>query len=529
MEGTSPSPPPSRKRRRLSSEDDLPNSHQRLPYSLTSSISPPPRRRNRMPEDQAPKVIKSPFQLTWIRDLPEACNKDAISLKDILGDPMISECWEFNYLHNLDFLMDAFDPDIRELVKVHVIHGFWKREDQSRLNLNEKATKYPNITLHTAYMPEMYGTHHTKMIVLLRHDDFAQIIIHTANMIPFDWTNMTQAVWISPFLPRLSPVSLSQDKTAGSFGSGTRFKLDFLNYLKAYDNNPKRVICKSLVAILEKHDFSAVRGALIGSVPGRHHIERDSQTCWGWAGLKSVLSSVPVQNRDGEIVIQISSIATLSEKWIENTLFDVMRTSKNILNSKSKFRIIFPTADEIRRSLNGYDSGSAIHTKIQSPAQAKQIRFLNPMLCHWAVDGEERLGAEPILDAGRKRAAPHIKTFIRFTDEKKSSIDWMLLTSANLSKQAWGEATNAGGDVRICSYELGVVVWPELFGEKSIMVPTFKTDTPASDAGKEGEVVIGARMPYDLPLVPYGKADLPWCATSSYKELDWKGESYGLE
>jgi tyrosyl-DNA phosphodiesterase-1 len=60
---------------------------------------------------------------------------DAVSLKDILGDPLISECWEFNYLHNLDYLMEAFDDDVRDLVKVHVVHGFWKNGDQQRLNL----------------------------------------------------------------------------------------------------------------------------------------------------------------------------------------------------------------------------------------------------------------------------------------------------------------------------------------------------------------------------------------------------------
>jgi tyrosyl-DNA phosphodiesterase-1 len=114
----------------------------------------------------------------------------------------------------------------------------------------------------------------------------------------------------------------------------------------------------------------------------------------------------------------------LSEKWIDKTLFKAMSTSKNVSNSKATFKIIFPTADEIRRSLNGYDSGSAIHTKIQSTAQAKQVQYLKPMLCHWAGDGDERAsGSTQISDAGRKRAAPHIKTFIRFADAKKSFID----------------------------------------------------------------------------------------------------------
>jgi tyrosyl-DNA phosphodiesterase-1 len=80
-------------------------------------------------------MLKSPFRLTKIRDLPADLNKDTVTLKDILGDPLIAECWEFNYLHDIDFLMAAFDRDIRHLVKVHVVHGFWKREDQSRLAL----------------------------------------------------------------------------------------------------------------------------------------------------------------------------------------------------------------------------------------------------------------------------------------------------------------------------------------------------------------------------------------------------------
>lgn len=86
-------------------------------------------------EIQVPKVQKSPFQLTWIQDLPASSNVDAVTLKDILGDPMIAECWEFNYLHDLDYLMEAFDSDVKDLVKVHVIHGFWKQEDGQRQRL----------------------------------------------------------------------------------------------------------------------------------------------------------------------------------------------------------------------------------------------------------------------------------------------------------------------------------------------------------------------------------------------------------
>jgi tyrosyl-DNA phosphodiesterase-1 len=128
MEGSSGEP--ARKRQRLGHEDYKTNPGD-LHSSLTGSISPPPLRRARL----TPKLIPSPFQLTSIRDLPASLNVDAVSLEDILGDPLIAECWEFNYLHDLDFLMSAFDDDVRDLVKVHVIHGFWKNEDTSRLFL----------------------------------------------------------------------------------------------------------------------------------------------------------------------------------------------------------------------------------------------------------------------------------------------------------------------------------------------------------------------------------------------------------
>lgn len=115
--------PPS-KRQRLS------DAASETPRSLSEPISPP--RRHKTP------AKASPWQFTKIPELPESQNGDAVTLGDILGDPLIAECWEFNYLHDINFLMGAFDPDTRHLVKVHVVHGFWKQEDANRLDLMVK-------------------------------------------------------------------------------------------------------------------------------------------------------------------------------------------------------------------------------------------------------------------------------------------------------------------------------------------------------------------------------------------------------
>lgn len=238
-------------------------------------------------------------------------------------------------------------------------------------------------------MPEMFGTHHSKMLILLRHDGTAQVVIHTANMIARDWTNMTQAVWRSPLLPLKPPHALTDDKPSPAVGSGGKFKVDLLNYLRAYDK--RRIVCKPLVEKLAMYDFSAIKAALVASVPGRHSIhDKTEETMWGWPALKEALRSVPVQKGKSEIVVQISSIATLghTDAWLRKSLFDALKMSQNHPKEEPSFKVVFPTPDEIRRSLDGYVSGGSIHTKTQSVQQAKQLLYLKPMFCHWANDAE---------------------------------------------------------------------------------------------------------------------------------------------
>lgn len=133
-------PPP--KRQAVAGADDRPRAS---PMSLIRDISPPMRRSamsQPQQKKQPRKVIASPFRMTKIRDLPAASNVDAVSLHDLLGDPLIAECWEFNYLHDVEYLMSHFDQDVRSLVKIHIVHGFWKREDQNRIMLEVSISQF---------------------------------------------------------------------------------------------------------------------------------------------------------------------------------------------------------------------------------------------------------------------------------------------------------------------------------------------------------------------------------------------------
>lgn len=557
--------------------------------------------------------IASPFQLTKIRDLAAHQNVDAVELKDVLGDPLIKECWNFNFLFDLDFVMQQFDEDVRDLVKVKVVHGFWKRDDERRIDLMETAERYPNVEPIGAYLPDPFGTHHSKMLVLFRHDDSAQVVTHTANMISKDWTNMTQAVWRSPLLPLRSDLTTTEGPHA--IGSGERFCLDLRRYLLSYEKRLRR-----LVEQLDLHDFSSVRAAFLGSTPSRQTPGKGNlppQTSFGWLGLQEILSSIPrkesrTSTKPPHIVLQVSSIATLGAvpTWLSHFESVLARSNaqRTLSQVKAKVNIVFPTAEEVRTSLDGYESGGSIHMKIQSAQQQKQLQYLLPLLCHWKSSSTSSASSEkPRREAHRGSAAPHIKTYIRFSDASHTSIDWALLTSANLSKQAWGDVANKQGEVRIQSYETGVLIWPELFacgdeGCEVSMVPTFGKDMPdtqdpagpplykqdgsltgfveldeddvetedehedpgpvshdlndsetedegspqlanpipakVTDKGKgraqarprgtsKQSIIVGLRMPYDLPLKSYSADEAPWCATQAYTEADWKGRAWG--
>lgn len=49
---------------------------------------------------------------------------------------MIRECWQFNYLFDVDFLMSQFDEDVRSLVQVKVVHGSWEKEAANRIRVD---------------------------------------------------------------------------------------------------------------------------------------------------------------------------------------------------------------------------------------------------------------------------------------------------------------------------------------------------------------------------------------------------------
>lgn len=95
---------------------------------------------------------------------------------------------------------------------------------------------------------------------------------------------------------------------------------------------------------------------------------------------------------------------------------------------------------------------------------------------------------------------PHIKTYCRVSP-CLTKLAYFLITSANLSKSAWGGPFNKAGGTYVRSYEVGVLFLPKFFDEEYFEIQ--------NTVNRKNKTLFP--FMYDLPLASYKKDDYPWC------------------
>ncbi|XP_007942718.1 tyrosyl-DNA phosphodiesterase 1 [Orycteropus afer afer] len=365
----------------------------------------------------------NPFQfyLTRVSGIKAKYNSGALHIKDILSPlfgTLVSSA-QFNYCFDVHWLVRQYPPEFRNK-PILLVHGD-KRE--AKAHLHAEAKPYENVSLCQAKLDIAFGTHHTKMMLLL-YEEGLRVVIHTANLIHADWHQKTQGVWLSPLYPRIG------HGTHGSGESTTHFKADLIGYLMAY-NAPS---LKEWIDTIQEHDLSGTNVYLVGSTPGR--FQGNQKDNWGHFRLRK----------------------------------------------------IYPSVENVRTSLEGYPAGGSLPYGIQT---AEKQLWLHSYFHKWSAE-----------TSGRSNAMPHIKTYMRPSPDF-SKIAWFLVTSANLSKAAWGALEKNGAQLMIRSYELGVLFLPSTLGLDSFSVkPKFFASSQ--------ELTASFPVPYDLPPELYDSKDQPW-------------------
>ncbi|XP_026534955.1 tyrosyl-DNA phosphodiesterase 1 [Notechis scutatus] len=423
------------------------------------------------------------FFLTKVKGIKSKYNSGALHIKDILSPlfgTLVSSA-QFNYCIDVEWLVQQYPKEFRDKPLL-IVHGE-KRE--SKAELHEDAHPYKNVRLCQAKLDIAFGTHHTKMM-LLNYEEGLRVVIHTSNLIDDDWYQKTQGIWLSPLYPRLPPGSADSDGE-----SHTNFKSDLISYLISY----KSPSLMEWVEIIKQHDLSETRVYLIGSTPGRY--QGNAKEKWGHLKLRKLLkeqaTQIPDQN-SWPIIGQFSSIGSMGvdqSKWLCSEFRESLGSlGSNLKNPPNQIPIhlIYPSVENVRQSLEGYPAGGSLPYSMQT---AQKQLWLHSYFHKWSAE-----------TSGRSHAMPHIKTYMRVSLDFQK-IAWFLVTSANLSKAAWGAFEKNGTQLMIRSYELGVLFLPSEFG---LNTGYFQV----KESMFANTSILSFPVPYDLPPEKYENKDRPW-------------------
>ncbi|RNE97626.1 putative tyrosyl-DNA Phosphodiesterase (Tdp1) [Trypanosoma conorhini] len=455
-------------------------------------------------------------------------NPAALTLSDLLYCDVNDqeEVWSYlilaNYMVDTDWLLEVA-PSLAQTKRLLCIisgeKGYAKKVQSSSLFRRINADK---IRIVEAKLPLPFGVHHSKLAVCVNAKGI-RVAVFTANFIHEDWAYKTQGIYVQDF-PRYS-TSLKDTRTNTTFSDGTedrgnRFKnelLGYLNYYGIFSNLSNKVAIP--ITIFDEIDFSSVNVEIITSIPGYHRYS--DRNAYGLGRIPRVLQAIGVASSNNRhvasLVWQFSSQGKLTDSFL-NALEKAMLSEGEDSEDANKnplcheVQIVYPTEAEVKESLEGWRGGLALPLRLSSCHT-----YINQRLHRWGQSNEGSC-SKVIL---RRRALPHIKTYMRLT-EKRDGIKWFILTSANLSRAAWGEWQKKETQLAIRSYEFGVVYGKNSFIQflegipfsvtpsKPIPIPSLVEDDGLVkvhiDPGEKQSIERGPALflPYDpLHLEPY--------------------------
>lgn len=472
-----------------------------------------------------------------------------------------------NYIIDFDFLLDLI-PELLSVKRIVVFYGVadsdpkgWKHAcspencvDFVCLRPSDPANSANNPLPHSI----LYSVHHSKLFLAGYSDTTCRVVIHTANLRYGDIHCKAQAAYIHDFL--LKPT----DPATGTAPSSSAFEDTLVTYVDSYRyRKPQRWQAlpsgpsETLTECLRRYDFSTAQAVLIPSVPGHHKLDA-AETFGHWKLRKSIAQHTttpsPSAGRNScPIVCQFSSMGSLSERFLRDlqvsmdTRLSRIRDASLQSNMPMRLQLVYPTVSEIRDSVEGYRGGGSV------PGSLKNVRklFLRPLYRKWSsANSTTSTTSSPAAVTNhnplcKPNHVPHIKTYYQVSSTG-DSMDWLVLTSHNLSKAAWGEVQNSnrygGRRLFVRHWELGVMVSPCTLHVDRLVhwtTPTTSTTTTKASSSVQPSTTSNTNndednnnntttatvpMPYKLYLPePYQPSDEPWAVDVMYGQPDRYG------
>ncbi|KAL6739606.1 hypothetical protein Aduo_013040 [Ancylostoma duodenale] len=432
-------------------------------------------------------LVSGQMYFTRVDVLPDRFNTDAFSLSDILQIIRPQLSIHFNFMIDLEWLIQQYPAPCRDSPIICVV-GEKMGTDKKSLQTEVNANKWSNVSVLGATLPIPFGTHHTKLSIL-ECETKLHIIVSTANLIEGDWDQKTQCFYYASGYFSDEGVSTQSE-----------FAKDLCDYLSEYHLSD----ITYWIDRIKNCDLSGISDRLVFSVPGYHQASRMNK--FGHPSLSRLLRDRPDPKQDSRrlFLAQCSSIGSLGDKrevWLLPQFLNSLQGGKNLV--LARLFLIYPCVEDVRNSLEGYSAGDSLPYQ---ESTSKRQPWLREIMCKWRSEAK-----------GRSKAMPHVKVrhlhsfqlgsiilsfyksiSLSYTEIIDGIPQWILVTSANLSKAAWGDFQKNKTQLMVRSYELGVL----------IIDPT------------------RVKLPYDYPVAKYGPKDDPWICDMSYTEVDSHGKQW---
>jgi len=434
-----------------------------------------------------------------------------------------------NYIIDFGFLLDEV-PELVSIPQATVFYGIpesngavWTNSATAgAVDLRELRPSDPPGKTNPLKFKIRFGVHHSKFFLIGFPGDILRVVIHTANLRYSDIHLKAQALFYQDF-----------SKKTVQHGCSTPFERDLVSYLETYNYGARRRwSCAeektiTLVECVKRYDFATARVQLVSSTPGYHALRGEPANLRGYLKARHAIHQHCKSQENlssSPIVCQFSSMGSLSEKYlrdfhhaldVKSALVETPKLQSSFLGQKpmkQKLKLVFPTVEEVRVSVEGYRGGESVPV----PKKNLQKPCLAGLFHHWSSPTDER---NPLL---KPNNVPHIKTYYQSTTEAgMRSFAWLIVSSHNLSKAAWGEVqySKFHGEQRLFArhWELGVFLSPSLLDCNSMV--TWDQMKPHD----ESQALIP--LPYSLDSAAYGNDDVPWAVNLSYGKPDWCGRT----
>jgi tyrosyl-DNA phosphodiesterase-1 len=311
-------------------------------------------------------------------------------------------------------------------------------------------------------------------------EEVVRVVVTTANFVPSDWSGaLTQAVWQQDFALRRELV--------GPEGGSGEFEGQVVEYLRrvagAVQTAQSRERVLSLAQRLYRFDFCAATVDLVSSVPFQASGPEESR--FGAYRLRELLERRGVRGVAGDIlVLQFSSFSSFSLAWLK-WFVECVAGVDTARDHERRVKIVYPTVQQVKESPNPNGYG------LPSRGANSRKPFLRPMMCGWST-------------SARTKTTPHIKSYGAFFRDAAGQwrARWYLVTSANLSRAAWGLRLASGaskGRYAITSFELGVLFTNRANPAEGLEILTSPNQNPSAH-----QVLV----PFAVPPRPYTDTDV---------------------